>query len=430
MAEVSNFNPLLALAEEISGQVNTLDKYMKEESILNPSLAAGASTELWSSHSAHIEAARTSIFGSTKQLNRLLNGPHGFLHEFISSNWELGALYTVLEFNILEKIPLDGQVHVSQLALKSNLPENKLLSILRLISCEQILEEVSEKVFRHTAISEELVNDPNLKAFIGFQKPTIIGLDNLLSNMPGEIRSTTGTRNIPRSQRVSARQWKGSNNVSPETEVVFEYACNILITPLVKALDPGNMMFYEWFSSNQKSGRNLVVEVGAMNGQVSAFLADKFPEMSFEVQVPSQDLVTKAQQALSPALQQRISFYHRDKFTMQPLDNSNDILAYLICNIFWNCSDEDCVKILQSFIAALEKSPEAVILVNEMISPAKGIFEPHVEEAYRRRDVTTMTMHNAKQRSEEEWRALFAQACPHFKVFHTQMILISPIELY
>lgn len=160
---------MLALAEEILGQTYFLDKYMKQNSIAEPSLAVGSTTELWTSHSKEIVKAQTSIFGLTKQLTKLLFGPHGFLHEYISSNWEYGALYTVLEFNILEMIPIHGQAHVSKLAAESGLPEDKLLRILRLISCEKILEEISEQVFRHTVLSEELVKDKKFKAFVGFQ---------------------------------------------------------------------------------------------------------------------------------------------------------------------------------------------------------------------------------------------------------------------
>jgi hypothetical protein len=164
-----NDSTMLALAEEIFGQTYLLEKIIKENGLKEPSLAVGASSELWSSHSQEIATAKTSIFGLTKLLTKLLYGPHGFLHEYVSSNWEYGALYTVLEFGILEMIPLDGQVPVSQLASKSGIPENKLLRILRLTSCEHILDEVSEGVFGHTAISEELVKDKKFKAFIGFQ---------------------------------------------------------------------------------------------------------------------------------------------------------------------------------------------------------------------------------------------------------------------
>lgn len=168
-AQVADSATLLPLAEEIFGQTYLLVKHLKEKSIAEPSLAVGASTELWSSHSEEIAAAQTSILGLTKRLTKLLYGPHAFLHEHVSSNWELGALYTVLEFDILEMIPLDGQEHVSQLATRSGLPEDKLLRIMRLTACEQILDEVVDGVFRHTAISEELVKDQKFKAWVGFQ---------------------------------------------------------------------------------------------------------------------------------------------------------------------------------------------------------------------------------------------------------------------
>ena len=71
----------------------------------------------------------------------------------------------------------------------------------------------------------------------------------------------------------------------------------------------------------------------------------------------------------------------------------------------------------------MEKEPQTVVLVNDGMSPARGTFEPQAEQAYRRRDVTVMTMHNAKQRTEEEWRVVrkgepvfrggYEQACSH-----------------
>lgn len=165
----SNPTTLLNIAEEIFGKTYLLTKHLRESGISEPSLELGASTELWSSHAAEVEKAQTEIFGLAKKLTKLLHGPHGFLHEYVSSNWEYGALYTLLEFEILDKIPFGEAVHVSQLAEQSSLPQRKLLSILRLAACEDILEESSEESFGHTAISEELVKDPKYKAFIGFQ---------------------------------------------------------------------------------------------------------------------------------------------------------------------------------------------------------------------------------------------------------------------
>lgn len=146
------------------------------------------------------------------------------------------------------------------------------------------------------------------------------------------------------------------------------------------------------------------------------YLAEQFPHLSIEVQDSSQALLTQGQQSLSsPDLQQRIKYTQRDIFTPQTLENfNNKTLAFILRNVLWNLSDSDCITLLRTFIPILEKSPETVILVNDGMSPARGQFEPQIEKAYRRRDVTVMTMHNAKQRTEREWRELFARASPHF----------------
>jgi len=169
MAPVSDPDTLLVVAADILGECNQLLKQLKANSITEPSLVVGASTELWSSSAVDIAQPRTRILGLIEQLARLVQGPHEFLEDYVSSNWEYGALYTVLQFNVLEQIPLDGQAQVSFLAKQSGLPENKLLRILRLLCCKQILNEVEEGVFCHTAISEELVKDEKFKAFVGFQ---------------------------------------------------------------------------------------------------------------------------------------------------------------------------------------------------------------------------------------------------------------------
>jgi hypothetical protein len=64
----------------------------------------------------------------------------------------------------------------------------------------------------------------------------------------------------------------------------------------------------------------------------------------------------------------------------------------------------------------MKQHPAATLLINEMLSPSNGEFGGELEHAYRRRDVTTMTMHNAKQRTSKEWLALFSEVDPQWQV--------------
>lgn len=162
---------LVETAEGILAGTSELSKLLSQSSIAPPSgLAVGASSDLWNTHDGEIEALRSTILSLTLRLDRLLEGPHGFLHEYVSTNWEYGALYTLLEFDVMEKIPLDGtSVRAAQLAEQTGLQPEKLLRICRLVATAGILQETEEGSFAHTAISETLVRDEGYKSFIRFQ---------------------------------------------------------------------------------------------------------------------------------------------------------------------------------------------------------------------------------------------------------------------
>ncbi len=162
---------LVETAKDIVTRASELSEQLSQRSIVPPSsLTIGASSELWTTHDAHIGSLRSSILALTQHLDKLLEGPHGFLHEYVSTNWEYGALYTLLEFEVLEMIPLDGSsVYADQLAKQSGLPPEKLLRICRLVATTGILQETEEGFFAHTAISEALVKDEGYKSFIRFQ---------------------------------------------------------------------------------------------------------------------------------------------------------------------------------------------------------------------------------------------------------------------
>jgi len=173
-------NALLDTALSILLQTTNLVNKLSEKSITTPaSLEVGASSGLWTAHDPELESARSAVLGLTQKLDMLLHGPHGFLHEYVSTNWEHGALYTLLEFHILDKIPLpdahvdnsgkSASVTAEQLAVGTGLTTEKLLRVCRLAACVGILKETSEGSFAHTAISEELVRDKGFRAWVEFQ---------------------------------------------------------------------------------------------------------------------------------------------------------------------------------------------------------------------------------------------------------------------
>jgi hypothetical protein len=170
-SKVQDQTDLVSIASQILSHTTQISERLSKDSITAPSLQIGATSDLWNTHDPEIEALRSNILGLSQRLEKLLEGPHGFLHEYVSPSWEHGALYTLLEFNVLHMIPLEDGASVSaeELAKKSNLPYEKLLRICRLVATAGILEENKEGHFSHTVISETLVRDEGFKSWVHFQ---------------------------------------------------------------------------------------------------------------------------------------------------------------------------------------------------------------------------------------------------------------------
>lgn len=127
--------------------------------------------ELWShpSPKSDLGKSQTNLLALLDQMSKCVRGPREFLCNLVASNWDQGALYCLLEHKVLEYIPVGMQVPATRLANQTGIPREKLLPMLRLAVCEDILEESSPGVFQHGLISRELLKDPRFKAFIQFQ---------------------------------------------------------------------------------------------------------------------------------------------------------------------------------------------------------------------------------------------------------------------
>ena len=158
------------LAADILSECSFMDKQCQASSIASPSLAAGTDTTFWSVASPELVASRTRALGLLDRLTRLLQGPHDFLHELVAPNWDHGALYAFLRSSTLEQIASSGgQATLGSLSAASKIPEDKLLRILALLRCKNIVHEPQNGVFALTAVSEDLIRDGDFRAWVEFQ---------------------------------------------------------------------------------------------------------------------------------------------------------------------------------------------------------------------------------------------------------------------
>jgi hypothetical protein len=186
----------------------------------------------------------------------------------------------------------------------------------------------------------------------------------------------------------------------------------------MKALDPADSLLRKHIPSYEISSQcTKIVEIGGRYGFASVSLIEERTNLSFEVLCDSRDLLQRGAALVQPSSKKRITFTEVASLQNPRLKNdSNRVFAYVIRNVLWNWSDDDVIKLLQALIHASSAMPSTRILVTDGVSPVPKQFPPHIEIAYRRRDVTMMTMHNVKQRTQVEWVKLFAKVHPGLRV--------------
>lgn len=159
------------LAAEILSECTIMQEQCQETGIAPASLVPGSSHAFWSTESSpKLTASRTKTLGLLERLTTLVRGPHDFIHEFVASNWDQGALYVCLRAKILEHIAfLVDQANLENLAAASGIPEDKLFRILGLLRCKDIISESEDGSYNLTAISEDLLQNPDFHAWVEFQ---------------------------------------------------------------------------------------------------------------------------------------------------------------------------------------------------------------------------------------------------------------------
>jgi hypothetical protein len=158
------------LAADILHECSWMEKQCQTQSIAPPSLNAGTRTPFWSEELLDLAATRSKALGMLSRLTTLLQGPHDYIHEFVAPNWDHGALYAFLQSKQLEYIASSGgRASLFSLSERSGIPEDKLIRILELLRCKDIIHEPEDGIFSLTAVSEDLLHDEDFRSWVEFQ---------------------------------------------------------------------------------------------------------------------------------------------------------------------------------------------------------------------------------------------------------------------
>jgi hypothetical protein len=301
---------------------------------------------------------------------------------------------------LAQSFPSNSTATFAEIAQTTGLDELNVRRFLRHAMTNRIFREPSPGVVAHTAASRVLAEDKMMDDWVGF----------CVEDMwPAASRTIAAIELNPSVSEPTQTGFCVANNTT-DIEPMF---ATFGKSPLRAKRMGGAMVSltggegyevfylldnYDWASLDAEHAT--IVDVGGSHGFVCVDLAHRYPNLKFIVQ----DLPKTISSApvLPTEIADRITFQAHDFYTEQPVKGAD---VYLFRWILHNNSNKYAERILRALIPALKNG--ARVIVNDHCLPEPGQESLWDEKIIRTMDLVMLTLLNAQERSEGEFRGLF-----------------------
>jgi len=157
---------LLDLAANVLSQTAIITTKLHSVGYSEPSFLEDTPRELWEDGSLDLASTKVSLVEAAKTLIRLVEGPMLWIDDLLLTPYDLASFQVLLECNVIDAIPLEGSISLSDLSKAVSIDEDRLGRMIRLLVTQHFLSEISEDIFVHTYLSALLVKEPELKALV------------------------------------------------------------------------------------------------------------------------------------------------------------------------------------------------------------------------------------------------------------------------
>jgi hypothetical protein len=292
--------------------------------------------------------------------------------------------------NIIAKLSVadhvaGGQTRIGDLARLTNTNEDALYRVMRAASNVGVFQELKGRQFVDSPVSEFLRSDhpQSLRPFVVFFPDPLHY--RCYANLMHSVRTgeTTGKVTLGRELFEYLKD-------RPEESEIF----NAAMVNLTHMFVPAILEAYD-FSSTRT-----LVDVGGGHGSVLATILQKYPQMK-GILYDVDHVIAGAQPYLTSAgVSDRCRTIRGDFFKSVPSGGD----TYIMRNIIHDWDDERCFTILKNVRTALRNQDGARLLLLEIVLTVGG--DPLGSLA----DIEMMALPGGRERTEEEYRQLFAKA--------------------
>ncbi|KAJ5035134.1 uncharacterized protein L3040_008393 [Drepanopeziza brunnea f. sp. 'multigermtubi'] len=406
-ARSSSSSQLVELAATIARETAKLDAYMQASGLPTPSFDVNGPLN-FPRLNDEMQKAREEVIKAAKELGDLMTGPTETVRWMAWDHNNSLSLHAIYHYKIAQSFPVDKTATFSQIAEKVGLGELNVRRFLRHAMTNRIFEEAAPGVVAHTAASRVLAEDRMMNDWVGF----------CVEDMwPAASQTVPALKRNPSADDMTQTGFCLANNTT-DLEPMF----TTLGKSPQRARRMGGAMLsltggegyelshllasYDWATLDARSAQ--IVDVGGSHGFACVALAERFPNLTFVVQDLPQTIASAP--ALAGDLAARIQFQAHDFTQPQPVRGAD---VYLYRWILHNHSDKYAVNMLRQLIPALKNG--ARVVINDHCLPEPGTESARDEKIMRTMDLVMLTLLNAQERTEGEFRELFAKTDHRFR---------------
>ncbi|PNS21064.1 Sterigmatocystin 8-O-methyltransferase [Sphaceloma murrayae] len=404
-------------SDNIATSVATVENYLADKKLPQPSFDVGAPKEFPSDAPPEVQQARIKLIEQARELYMLAQWPAESAVTFLEYGMmEAGCLRALHELGVIDALPQEpaSSMSIADLAKATKL-ENCVDHLSRMVDrlrVSGILAEPTPGQIAHTSISINYAHGQPFHSEIGWFSS--IGLKSmaLVADQMSAFRNTEPNRtnsafNLAYNTDLHFMEWMTHN---PVREKQF---CDVMDSFF--RTPPFSMRHivaaYPWSSL----GNVHLVDVGGNAGLVSIEIAKAAPNLRFTVQdQPGPIEIGKS--TIPAEFKDRISFQTHDFFNDNPVQAPD---YFLLRHILHDWPDAEAKKIIKGIAAAMGSNTKLLIYdsVHQKLSR-----EYYQAAPVSNLDIVMLGVFNGVERTVEQWARLFRESDPDLKLVRT----ISP----
>ncbi|KAL8972203.1 MAG: hypothetical protein Q9197_002893 [Variospora fuerteventurae] len=405
---------LTELAAQISSHAQKIEETLAAHNLPQPSFAVdGPPTLPAGPEFRELQKTRLALMDAARDMEHLTTGPEAWIKSsMLNFSSDYLTLSVLSHWNIFSAVPLDGEISYADLAAKVGLAEERLRRFIRQAMTNHVFTESRPGFVAHTATSAVPARIPSFRWFMehnaedgGPAYPKVItALEKWgASDQPAESGFGLAFGLDAQDGKDSVFRFVAEDGEGEKKGFRMKRIGNAMEGMKGDgAYNVGHaQQGFDWASL----GDATVVDLGGSVGHLSIELATQNPNLKCIVQ-DFPGLEPQFNAIVPSELTSRVSFQPHDIFTPQPVQGA-DVYAFRL--VFHDWSDPYCVQMIRHVVPVMK--PGSRILVIDAVVADWGEVESRSQDRLVTScDLHMMSMMNAKERTEGDWRRLFAEA--------------------